>query len=1001
MYVLEERLLFDAALAGDVAAAAAAVKHADATGQTAENTSHQNQSDVADHSGAASSEDAASADSGASAPPDDADTGGAPPETGGDAPKTGGTSPTDHSTDGTNDSNTQPPALSALLEGRPAEGAGTHRTEILVIDASVPDAEAIASAMSGKMEVHIIDNINGTEEVESVLASHPEGVDFLHIVSHGTEGEVVIGGESLRSDTIADHADTLARWGTHLNDDAEIALYGCSVAKGAAGKEFLQSLANATGAEVAASIDDTGADGDWSLEYSTGGNVPRDVLDTPGYDHRLATFTVSNLNDSGPGSLRQAIADANANPGADTITFTTTGTIYPSSQLTISDDLDIVGPGAASLTLNPLFKSRIFYLDDGSTASTIDVGIHGITMRYGFANNGGAIYNNGESLTLDNSQIIYSSALTGAGIYNNSGTIDIYSSHIDYNRGSFGGGIYNLGDININANSSISHNFSSTGGGGGIVTFGGTITLNGGTISYNRAIAEGGGILSYRRGAITLNSGNISNNTAGDSGGGISSWGWGLVKVKGGHIDGNRVIGNHYQYGGGIHMWGGSVEISGGSISHNIVNNYGGGISLEQGGTLTITGGHIDYNRSYGSGGGLFLSKSSNATIARGSISHNRAQWGGGILNNGRLGINGGAIDSNIAAIGGGISNTGSLIIDNGLISNNTAPHANGGGGGVYNTGTLAANGGTISGNTVTNHGGGIWSRGPLSVDGATISNNTATNGDGGGIYFDNASSHITVDNATIRNNAADSGFGGGIYAKTLSFSATNTTFDGNSAIEGGGLYEDMTAAGATETISGGAFTNNTATTYGGGIRVESGANTNFTVTPGTYANPFSTFAGNTAGTAGDDIYPERWTKPATSNDNDDGLFPFNGEHAWWSSGTGASNEGTGGSLGAFDTESLLESISSVPDGEREADADIPMEFNPTPWTHPLDNEALSIPPLPDGEREATPSYHPPTERWTSPTIARELATAIIHRAQPPEAHPAFKSELDYLIAAI
>src|SRR5262245_1439745 len=40
----------------------------------------------------------------------------------------------------------------------------------------------------------------------------------------------------------------------------------------------------------------------------------------------LSTFTVLNTNDSGPGSLRQAILDANANPGADTIAFAINGT---------------------------------------------------------------------------------------------------------------------------------------------------------------------------------------------------------------------------------------------------------------------------------------------------------------------------------------------------------------------------------------------------------------------------------------------------------------------------------------------------------------------------------------------------------------------------------------------------------------------------------------------------------------------------------------------------
>ena len=59
-----------------------------------------------------------------------------------------------------------------------------------------------------------------------------------------------------------------------------------------------------------------------------------------------ATFTVSNLLDSGPGSLRQAILDANASSGADTVGFSSGvgGTITLTSQLAITDDLTIRGP---------------------------------------------------------------------------------------------------------------------------------------------------------------------------------------------------------------------------------------------------------------------------------------------------------------------------------------------------------------------------------------------------------------------------------------------------------------------------------------------------------------------------------------------------------------------------------------------------------------------------------------------------------------------------------
>src|SRR5947207_4943755 len=67
-----------------------------------------------------------------------------------------------------------------------------------------------------------------------------------------------------------------------------------------------------------------------------------------------STFTVLNLNDGGPGSLRAAVAAANANPGADTIVFAKglSGTIeLTSGELLITDSVTVSGPGAARLSV--------------------------------------------------------------------------------------------------------------------------------------------------------------------------------------------------------------------------------------------------------------------------------------------------------------------------------------------------------------------------------------------------------------------------------------------------------------------------------------------------------------------------------------------------------------------------------------------------------------------------------------------------------------------------
>jgi hypothetical protein len=268
-------------------------------------------------------------------------------------------------------------------------------------------------------------------------------------------------------------------------------------------------------------------------------------------------LVVTNANDSGAGSLRDAITQTNAANTPDTITFdptffATPRTIALASQLAITDSLTITGPGAANLTLQPTgaatAPARAFNID-GTSASfngsgVLNVSISGMTITGGHTNggvggnttnDGGAILDNNENVTLNNMVITGNTAGSGQGgaiAVGNGGFIRLTNSTLSGNSASTGGGIYflNNGGLLV-SNSTISGN-SAAGSGGGVYFYGrvsGGFTIRNSTITGNTAAGgNGGGIYLYTTGpgtisnttgagTITIQNSTITGNTAGNT----------------------------------------------------------------------------------------------------------------------------------------------------------------------------------------------------------------------------------------------------------------------------------------------------------------------------------------------------------------------------------------------------------------------------------------------------------------------------------------------------
>lgn len=234
----------------------------------------------------------------------------------------------------------------------------------------------------------------------------------------------------------------------------------------------------------------------------------------------MATFTVTNLNDSGVESLRQAIIDANNTEGADEIVFSVlSGTLtLTTGELSITDSLTIQGTG---ITVSGNNSTRVFNVDDG-TDEIQQVAIAGLTITNGFADYGGGI-NNQEQTTITNSIITQNvsgpdemTLGTGGGI-NNRGILNLVNSTVSGNSSFTGGGIHNYsGQISI-INSTVSGNLA-TDIGGGIYNGGysSTAEILNVTISNNSAASGGGLYNNTEASTLTINNTIIANSNGGD-----------------------------------------------------------------------------------------------------------------------------------------------------------------------------------------------------------------------------------------------------------------------------------------------------------------------------------------------------------------------------------------------------------------------------------------------------------------------------------------------------
>lgn len=494
-----------------------------------------------------------------------------------------------------------------------------------------------------------------------------------------------------------------------------------------------------------------------------------------------STFTALNLADGGDGSLRAAIAAAEANPGPDVIRFAgqVRGTItLISGELDIRSDLTIDGPGADRLTVSGNDVSRVFDVAGGAVAGGgVAVAISGLTVAHGRADLGGGVRNSGFSdLTLARVVLSENVAVGGptAAVNARGGAVHCVGSGAavsvidslvvgntadgrpNATRGSGGGLSVEGGHLSV-LRSTVAENYAFggsptiSGAGGGMSVLTGTATVTGSTIRDNRSVgatgggpAHGAGILVTQASSLVVSHSLLTRNEAH---GGDGSLGRG--RTEGGAIDvefGSRALiadslltDNRAVAGSGsVNSAAGfsAATASGGAISVGVISP--GGNFLEV--TRSVLRGNEASGGNNGTstapavadvgsahGGAIFNARGSVAVIRDSAVLQNRAVGGDGNTGTAPVGFvgtaTGGGIDNSTAVpqAGGGFQ-PASLTVLYSIVAGNEAV------GGSSNTGA----GGTAF--LGAGLGGGIANSlgGMADVTGGLLTLNRATGGEGG-----------------------------------------------------------------------------------------------------------------------------------------------------------------------------------------------------------------------------------------------------------------------------
>ncbi|WP_419194997.1 cadherin domain-containing protein, partial [Novipirellula herctigrandis] len=227
----------------------------------------------------------------------------------------------------------------------------SSQSEIVFVDSNVANYQSIVSQFGDGVEVVVLDSeTDGLTQISESLVGRRE-IDAIHVFSHGVDGAFQVGATWIDQFSVEWQADVIASWGTALSADADLLLYGCNVASTHEGLSFIERVADLTGADVAASSDDTGhasLGGDWDLEAQTGA-IDVDAIDADDmrdWQHVLA------ITANGTATSEQSTS-------ASTLTWSHTVASGSNRAMFVTLSIDGLGSSVTSVTYDGVALTQV------------------------------------------------------------------------------------------------------------------------------------------------------------------------------------------------------------------------------------------------------------------------------------------------------------------------------------------------------------------------------------------------------------------------------------------------------------------------------------------------------------------------------------------------------------------------------------------------------------------------------------------------------------------